>query len=466
VKWLDMGARFASTVVFAALICVTGVGCGGPSTNPGGPARETPPMGWNSWDSGIPLTEQTVEQTIDAMVTSGMRDAGYRYVNLDAGWAAPTRGADGKLRADPKAFPGGIAALASYAHDRGMLFGIYASPFNQICGQDLRIGSSGHETTDARTFAAWGVDYLKYDWCRSNADHGEQVRVFTAMRNALRATGRHIFYSINPNSSEDHRAGIAYDWSPIADMARTTADLVPVWRSTLPPVSSSDAFLTGIFLGLPDEFAASVKVAGPSHPGYSADPDSLVVGLPWTEYFINQLAVNRVLVTAYQMTAGRLKQFRSTFAASDDQLAWRATAQPGLTESEQRSHFSLWAMLAAPLVAGNDVRSMTEATRAILTNVDVIAVDQDPLVAAALPSRRDRRALVKPLEGGDVAVALFNADDGPAAITTNAEAVGLPSVRCYSVRDLWSHADSTGPGDISRLVGAHDVAMLRISPRC
>ena len=453
-------------VVVVSLLSAAVVGCGGPPTDPGAPVRQTPPMGWNSWNSGIPLTEQTVKQTIDAMVSSGMRDAGYRYVNLDAGWAAQTRGSDGKLRADPEAFPGGIAALASYAHDRGMLFGIYASPFNQTCGQDVRIGSSGHETTDARTFAAWGVDYLKYDWCRSNADHADQVKVFTAMRNALRATGRHIFYSINPNSSDDHRAGVTYDWSPIADMARTTADLVPVWRSTLPPVNSADSFLTGTNLGVPDEFAASAKVAGSSHPGYSADPDMLVVGLPWSEYFANHLAINREIVARDRVTPSRLKKLSDKFTLSDEQLTWRANAQPALTESEQHSHFSLWAMLGAPLIAGNDVRSMTDATRAILTNADVIRVDQDPLVAAAAPAQRDPRVLVKPLTGGEAAVALFNVDERPATITTNAAFLGLPAATCYSVRDLWSHTDSTGPGAISQLVAPHDVAMLRISPGC
>jgi alpha-galactosidase len=423
-------------------------------------------MGWNSWNSGIPLTEQTVKQTIDAMVASGLRDAGYRYVNLDAGWAAPTRGSDGKLRADPTLFPSGIAALAAYAHDRGMLLGIYSSPFNQTCGQDLRIGSKGHESTDARTFADWGVDYLKYDWCRSNADHADQVRIFTAMRNALRATGRHIFYSINPNSSDDQRAGVTYDWSGVADMARTTTDLVPVWRSTLPPLNSSDSFLTGTNLGVPDEFAASVKVAGTSHPGYSADPDMLVVGLPWSEYFINHLAINRAIVAGNRVTPDRLKKLSDKFTQSDDQLGWRATAQPALTESEQRSHFSLWAMLAAPLIAGNDVRSMTEATRAILTNADVIAVDQDSLMARAASVGRDPRVLVKSLAGGDVAVALFNADDGPTTITTDPKAVGLPSAPCYSVRDLWSHTTTTGAGAISRAVAPHDVVMLRISAQC
>ena len=114
-----------------------------------------PPMGWNSWNSGIPLTEQTVKQTIDAMVSSGLRDAGYRYVNLDAGWAAATRDQNGKLQSDPTRFPHGITALADYAHDRNMYLGIYHSPFNEGCGQDPRIGGAGHERVDAKTFADW-----------------------------------------------------------------------------------------------------------------------------------------------------------------------------------------------------------------------------------------------------------------------------------------------------------------------
>lgn len=466
----QMGARIASLVASVALSLVTVVGCAAHPTDrrpdAGTPLRSTPPMGWNSWNSGIPLTEQTVEQTIDAMVSSGMRDAGYRYVNLDAGWAAPTRGADGRLRADPKEFPGGIAALADYAHARGMLLGIYASPFDETCGQDLRIGSSGHETTDATTFADWGVDFLKYDWCRSKADHADQVKVFTTMRDALRATGRHIFYGINPNSSDDHTAGVDYDWSGIADMARSTSDLVPVWRSTLPPLDASDAFLTGTNLGVPDEFAAAVRVVGASRPGYSSDPDMMVVGLPWSEYFTNHLAVNRAIVGAYQVTPDRLTKLGDKFGLSDAQLAWRANAQPALTESEQRVQFSLWAMLSAPLIAGNDVRSMTGDTRDILTNADVIAVDQDPMVGRAVPATRDARVLVKPLAGGDVAVALVNTADQPAVVSADAAMLGLPQTPCRAVRDLWSHVSTTGSGAVTRSVAPHDVAMLHVSPRC
>ena len=459
-----VGVRLWS-IVLALLVGAGMTGCAA-TPDAGAPQQLTPPMGWNSWNSGIPLTEDTVKATVDAMVASGMRDAGYRYVNLDAGWAAPTRDPDGKLRADPKTFPHGIAALARYLHDRGMLLGLYASPYDETCGQDPRIASAGHENTDARTFAAWGVDYLKYDWCHTDADHANQVRLFTAMRNALRASGRRIFYSINPNSSDNHHAGTGYDWSGIADMARNTTDLVPVWRNTLPPLDSSDAFLTGTYLGVPDEFRASSPVVSRSRAGYFNDPDMMVVGLSWSDFFVNHLDVSRLIVSQDQLTPERLQKLRVKLALSDAEVSWRANAQPSLTESEQRSHFSLWAMLAAPLLAGNDLRTMSDQTRAILTNRDVIAVDQDLLAAQATAAPRDNRVLVKPLSGGDVAVALFNAADQPTEVATDAHAAGLRDAPCYAVRDLWTHTDTTTAGEITRTVAPHDVVMLRISPAC
>jgi alpha-galactosidase len=460
-----VGLRLCSILVALSLASAGIAGCAAP-TDAGAPQRLTPPMGWNSWNSGIPLTEDTVKATVDAMVSSGMRDAGYRYVNLDAGWAAPTRGSDGRLRADPKTFPHGIAALARYVHVRGMLLGLYASPYDETCGQDPRIASAGHEDTDARTFAAWGVDYLKYDWCHNDGDHANQVKLFTAMRNALRATGRRIFYSINPNSSNNHHAGIGYDWSGIADMVRNTTDLVPVWRNTLPPLDNSDSFLTGTYLGVPDEFRASSPVTSRSHAGYFNDPDMMVVGLSWSDFFVNHLDLSRLVVSEDHLTPERLQKLRVKLALSNAAVSWRANAQPSLTESEQRAHFSLWAMLAAPLLAGNDVRTMSAQTRAILTNRDVIAVDQDPSAAQATTAPRDNRVLVKPLYDGAVAVALFNEGDQRADIDTSASAAGLPDSRCYAVRDLWTHTETPTAGDITRAVAPHDVVMLRISPAC
>ena len=412
--------------LWGLVVCV-GVlaACSSPAPEPR--PSETPPMGWNSWNSGIPLTERAVEDTVDAMVSSGMRDAGYRYVNLDAGWAAPTRDANGDLRADPVRFPHGIAAVAAYAHDRGMLLGIYHSPFNQGCGQDPRIGGAGHEETDARTFAAWGVDYLKYDWCRMDAGHSEQVKYFAAMRDALRASGRHIRYSINPNSSGDTDAGTEYDWSHIADVSRDAMDLVPAW-------GDKELWAEGL-AGVSQAFAAAGPSAPHDGPRHVNDPDMLVVGIGWSQFV----------------------RGHPTMALGPQ--------RPDLTDVEQRAHFSLWAMLAAPLLAGNDVRTMDEDTRTILTNRDVIAVDQDPLVLQGLPLLADPRIIVKPLADGSVAVALFNSDAVPVAIRTDAHAVGLSGSQWFTVRDLWQHSEATTKGEVAETVPAHGVAMLRVS-RC
>lgn len=364
-------------------------------------------------------------QTIDAMVSSGMRDAGYRYVNV-AGWAAPTRGRDGKLRADPSRFPHGIAALARYAHARSMYLGIYHSPFNQGCGQDPRIGGAGHERTDAQTFADWGVDYLKYDWCRPDDAHDLQVRYFAAMRDALRATGRRIFYSVNPNSSNDAGAGARYDWSKIADMNRNSVDLLPTW--------GDDALWSRGLAGVVQGAGVSVPLARRSSPAHINDPDMMVIGVGWDE-----------------------------FARTHPTMSLGPT-QPDLTDAEQRAHFSLWAMLAAPLLAGNDLRAMNPQTLAILTNWDVIAVDQDPLVAQGHPLEGDPRVWVKPLADGSAAVALTNAGAAAGDVGTTAAALGLPSHDCYRVRDLWTHTESRSSGPIGPVrIPAHGVAMFRVS---
>jgi alpha-galactosidase len=408
------------------MVCVAVLSaCGSPPPTPH--PSQTPPMGWNSWNSGIALTEDSVEATIDAMVSSGMRDVGYRYVNLDAGWAAPTRDADGNLEADPDRFPHGIGAVAAYAHDRGMLLGIYHSPFNEGCGQDPRIGGAGHEQADARTFADWGVDYLKYDWCRLDAGHTEQVKYFAAMRDALRASGRHIVYSINPNSSGDPDAGSEYDWTHIADVSRDAMDLVPAW--------GDKALWAEGLAGVSQAFDAAGPVAPHDGPRHVNDPDMLVVGIGWSEF----------------------AQGHPTMSLGPQ--------RPDLTDTEQRAHFSLWAMLAAPLLAGNDVRSMDDQTRAILTNREVIAVDQDRLVLQGLPLLDDPRVIVKPLADGAVAVALFNSDSAPVAIDTDVHAIGLSGADCYTVRDLWQHTDTTTKSVVGQTVPAHGVAMLRVS-RC
>ncbi|MQY22664.1 glycoside hydrolase family 27 protein [Nocardia macrotermitis] len=431
-------------------------------------------MGWNSWNSGIPLTESVIRSTIDALVSSGMRDAGYHYVNLDAGWAAPARDAAGSLVADPRKFPGGIPALARYAHDRGMLLGLYSSPYNETCGQSLQNASAGHENRDARTFAAWGVDFLKYDWCRNDDDLETQVRVFTAMRDALRASGRRIVYSINPNSSAGLHAARAYDWSRIADLTRNAHDLYPFWHNGTPAVAVHD-FSSEQFLGVTEQLAAATPLAARSRPGYWNDPDMLVVGTQLAEFLgmhpgtVPSALLKALPLTLQQRISARatVKGATSLLTLTPEQIAALRDPQFSLTVEEQRTHLSLWAMLAAPLIAGNDVRAMSEQTRSILTNREVIAVDQDPasVQGAFLPG--NDRVMVKPLSDGSIAVALYNPDDSPADIGTSATAAGLPGAQCYTVRDLWAHTSTTTAGPIGHSgVAPHGLVLQRVTPKC
>ncbi|AHH19640.1 putative alpha-galactosidase [Nocardia nova SH22a] len=457
-KAMRSGKRFAALA--AALLAGVTVAAGDPA-RADAPAV-LPPMGWNSWNSGIPMNEAAIHQTIDAMVSSGMRDAGYRYVNLDAGWAAPQRTPDGDLQADPQRFPHGIAAVAAYAHDRGMLLGVYSSPYNQICGQTPGNASLGHETQDARKFAEWGVDYLKYDWCRTEADHDDQVRDFVAMRDALHSTGRRIVYSINPNSSDDAEAGIAYDWSGIADVVRDSGDLIPVWDNTLPPMTFGEFDSRG-FLGISDQFAAARRA--PAARDYLGDPDMLVVGLSMAEFVAAHLTGMPQLAAEQGVLSAQEADFlgRSLQLPSSELTALRV--QNSLTPVEEQTHFSLWAMLSAPLLAGNDVRTMNERTRALLTNRAVIAIDQDPLRATPAPVGGDDRILTKRLANGSVALALFNPSDQPSTIETSTAALSLTNGSPYRLSDVWSGEARTTTGPIAAAdIPAHGVRLLHITP--
>ncbi|MGV9667300.1 glycoside hydrolase family 27 protein [Nocardia niigatensis] len=457
---------FALVVATALLTADTAAGPARPAPIAAVGGRLTPPMGWNSWNSGIPLTEQNIHEVIDSMVASGMRDAGYRYVNLDAGWAAAQRDTAGNLRADPRRFPHGMAALADYAHARGLYLGLYSSPYNETCGQAPGTAGRGHEIADARTFAGWGVDFLKYDWCRADADLTEEVPAFTAMRDALRASGRRIVYSINPNSSGNLHAGGDYDWSTIADMARNTADLIPLWHNGSPDQQLATRSVRGL-IGVTDELGAAEPLARRTRPGYWNDPDMMVVGLPLTAFISAHLAGYPADVLAGPLTTRQTVELESSFDLPPDVVSRLRDPRFSLVPEEERAHFSLWAMLAAPLIAGNDVRTMTGRTRALLTNPDVIAVDQDSRVVQATPLPSDTRILTKPLSDGAVAVAVFNPADRPATIETALTALGLGDTDCYSVRNLWTHAVATTAGMLSAAdIPAHGVAMFKVSSGC
>ncbi|MET8998449.1 ricin-type beta-trefoil lectin domain protein [Amycolatopsis sp. NPDC004169] len=378
---------------------------------PGSPAV-TPPLGWNSWNSfGCNVSEATIHQAADALVSSGMRDAGYQYVVVDDCWFDPQRDSQGNLRGNASKFPSGMKALGDYIHARGLKFGIYQVPTDRTCAQrggtyPGSTGSQGHEAQDARTFASWGVDYLKYDWCSPAGTRDEQVSRFGLMRDALRGTGRSIVYSINPNSYHAI-TGDKYDWGQVADLWRTTEDLLDIWQN-----GNTNSYPMGVGNVL-DVTAPLTAQAGPGHWN---DPDMLVVG------------------------------------------------RPGLSLTESRAHFALWALMAAPLMAGNDIRSMSADISAVLRNPRLLAVDQDSRGAGGRRVRDDGNTEVfaKPLSDGSVAVGLLNRGSGTTTISTTAAQIGLAG-SSFTLTDLWTGGTSATGGTISANVAAHDIAVYRVS---
>ncbi|MFL6118245.1 glycoside hydrolase family 27 protein, partial [Actinophytocola sp.] len=327
----------------------------------------TPPMGFNNWNAtGCAIDETLVRATADFFVTSGLRDAGYQYVNIDDCWAEPERDpATGRYVPHHQRFPSGIKALADYVHARGLKLGIYTSAGTRTCAKTMP-GSLDHEETDAQTFADWGVDYLKYDNC--NNEGRPALERYTAMRDALAKTGRPIVLSIcewGQNRPWEWGADVGHLW-------RTTGDINDSWTSMV------------------SLLAQNAPLAPYAGPGHWNDPDMLEVG------------------------------------------------NGGMTDREYRSHFSLWATMAAPLLIGTDLRKATPRTMEILLNREVIAVDQDPLGAQGAVLRKDdgHWVMVKPLRGGDVAVTLFNQAETTATFGATAAELGLPRRPAYTVRDL------------------------------
>jgi alpha-galactosidase len=379
----------------------TGGTAGGAGTS--GILGATPPMGWNSWNlfGCANLNEMLVKQIADAFVSSGMQAVGYQYVNLDDCWM-DGRDSAGRLRWNTSKFPSGIPALADYVHGKGLKIGIYEVPGDRTCaniygGYSQGAGSLGHETTDAQTFASWGIDYLKYDKCTAS------LSGFAVMRDALRATGRPIFYSINPGDGTGCPPNsCSINLPTIANMWRIGFDINASWAS---------------IVGLIDQNVNLWSYAGPGHWN---DPDMLEVG------------------------------------------------NNGINDTEGRAHFSMWAIMAAPLIAGNDLRSMSAMTRTTLTNNEVIAVDQDPMGAQGRRVATPATSLEvwsKPLTGTNVrAVALFNRGSSAASITAQWSALGIPT-GAATVRDLWSHTDlgSFSGSYTASSVPSHGVVMLKVT---
>ncbi len=352
----------------------------------------TPPMGWSSWNKfGVRVSDQLVREMADAMVKSGMRAAGYRYLNIDDGWEG-RRDTQGVLQPNAK-FPD-MKALARYVHARGLKLGLYSSPGPRSCAGFE--GSYGHEAVDARSWANWGIDYIKYDWC--SAGHvwqdADMRAVYQRMGEALRRVKRPIMFSV----SQYGRANVQ-EWAPLvgAHLWRTSGDITDSWERL-----SEIGFSQGAF----ERFAG---------PGHWNDPDILEVG------------------------------------------------NGKMTADEYRTQFSLWALLAAPLIAGNDLRDMAPPIADILLNRDVIAVDQDSLGRQGVRVSKDGdvEIWVRPLRKG-AAVGIFNRGPAAAQVSVTWAALGLMAPR--NVRDLWAHADrSAGPG-VDAAVPSHGVVLLRAEP--
>jgi len=372
---------------------------------------QTPPMGWNSWNTfACNIDEKLVRETADAMVASGMRDAGYRYVNIDDCWHGE-RDAQGVIQPDPKRFPSGIESLADYVHSKGLKIGIYSDAGSKTCGGHP--GSQGHEYQDALQYAKWKIDYLKYDWC--NTEERNPIEAYRTMAQALLAAGRPMILSICEWG--DNKPWL---WAqPIGHLWRTTGDITNCWDCVIGHGSWSSHGVMQIL----DKQDGLRKYAG---PGRWNDPDMMEVG---------------------NMS----------------------------TVGEDRAHFAMWAMLAAPLIAGNDIRSMTAATRTILINKEVIAVDQDALGIPGFPYKKEDGVEIwfRPLSGNAWAVAVLNRNSDARKVSLNwkQEEVGdaLHQLNAefdqhlYKIRDIFAHSDTASTAQPLKItVPGHDVLMYRL----
>ena len=358
----------------------------------------TPPMGFNDWNAfGCDVNEQLIKDTADLFVSTGLRDAGYQYVNIDDCWASKQRDpVTGRLVPDGAKFPDGIAGTAAYVHGKGLKLGIYGDAGTNTCAGYP--GSLGHEGLDAQTFADWGVDYLKYDNCYNQSDgsQADYIRRYTAMRDALAATGRSIVFSICEWGSSQ-----PWTWGAgVGNLWRTTGDISDNWPA------------------LRSIIAANAPLYPYAGPGHWNDPDMLEIG------------------------------------------------NGGLTATEYRTHMSMWAMMAAPLIIGTDLRTASAETLATLTDKDIVAIDQDRLgqQGKVLVDSGGLLVLDKPLTGGDHAVALYNSTDALTTVRVAAGATGLPRAPAYLLRDVWTGAVVQARSTIEAAVPAHGTVVYRVRP--
>ncbi|KGN51578.1 alpha-galactosidase-like precursor [Cucumis sativus] len=354
----------------------------------------TPPMGWNSWNHfQCNLNENLIKETADAMVSTGLAALGYQYINLDDCWAELDRDSKGNLVAKASTFPSGIKALADYVHRKGLKLGIYSDAGIRTCSKRMP-GSLGHEEQDAKTFASWGIDYLKYDNCENTGTSPKER--YPKMTKALQQSGRPILFSLCEWGQEDPAT-----WAVnVGNSWRTTSDIQDNWISMTTIADQND------------------KWASYAKPGGWNDPDMLEVG------------------------------------------------NGGMTIAEYRSHFSIWALAKAPLLIGCDIRSMDNNTMKLLSNKEVIAVNQDKLGVQGKKVHKygDLEVWAGLLSGKRVAVVLWNRSLWRANITAYWSDIGLSSSTTVTARDLWEHSSQVVRHHLTAQVDSHDCKMFVLTP--
>ena len=355
---------------------------------------QTPQMGWNSWNHfHCNITQDLVEQTVDAFVKLGLDKYGYKYVNIDNCWAKSTRDSNNQIQPNTTTFPD-FQGMINYVHSKGLKFGLYSSAGNVTCGSH-QPGSLNFEDVDASTYAKWTVDYLKYDNC-GNENIPPEKR-YPIMRDALNKTGRPIFYSLCEWGVDDPAT-----WAPkVGNSWRTTGDIKDNWNSMISRADQNDKW---------------AKYAG---PGGWNDPDMLEVG------------------------------------------------NGGMSITEYQTHFSLWCLMKAPLLIGCDLHNIDIQALRILTNMEVIAINQDKLgvQGSKRKSENDLEVWAGPLEGGAVAVILLNCGTSAANVTAEWTDIGLKKDSKAAVRDLWILQDlGVMQGSVTAMVASHGVVMYKIIP--
>ena len=358
----------------------------------------TPPMGFNDWNAfGCGVSEQLIKDTADLFVSSGLKAAGYQYVNIDDCWMTRSRDPQtDRLVPDAAKFPDGIAGTADYVHGKGLKLGIYSDAGTNTCAGYP--GSLGHEVLDAQTFADWGVDYLKYDNCYNQSDgsQADYIRRYTAMRDALAETGRPIVFSVCEWGSSQ-----PWTWAAeVGNLWRTTGDISDNWTSLRSIIAQN---------------APLFPYAGPGHWN---DPDMLEVG------------------------------------------------NGHMTATEYRTHMSMWAMMAAPLIIGTDLRKASAETLAILTNSDIVGIDQDRsgVQATVVSNSNGLMVLDKPLADGQRAIALYNSTDALTTVSVAATATGLHRAPAYRLQDAWTGAVTQARSTIEAAVPAHGTVVYKVRP--